>query len=226
MESVASAAGNVDPALERSMTVTSAPLATGFEALSAITLAGPFAAATTNETLGEDDPSGFRIWIGRLPAKSKSAAVSVVEQSPALAQIVVLGIPEITIRLPEPPAPATKLPPSVRNENPPAAPAAALAGNSCVITAAVDTVTAAVPIRDVSTSLVAEIVIASGDGAETGAVNRPLPSICPQAPAVPHAAPPIFQVTLWSGLPMTFAENCTAEFAATAALGGDTLTTT
>jgi hypothetical protein len=80
---------------------------------------------------------------------------------------------------------------------PPALPESALAGSRPVIAAVVAIVTLALPVREVSSELVATMLIESGFGAEMGAVNTPAAEIPPQGDPIPaQAAPVAFHVTL------------------------------
>jgi hypothetical protein len=80
---------------------------------------------------------------------------------------------------------------------PPALPESALAGSRPVIAAVVAIETFALLVRDVSSELVATMLIEFGDGAEMGAVKIPVGEIAPQGEPTPEqAAPVIFHVTL------------------------------
>jgi hypothetical protein len=81
--------------------------------------------------------------------------------------------------------------------NPPALPESALAGSSAVMAGVVAIATLAAPVREVSSELVATMLIEFGDGAEIGAVKIPAELIPPHgAPTPAHAAPITFHVTL------------------------------
>lgn len=156
---------------------------------------------------------------------AKSDCARVVEQSPAFAQTVARAVPATTIWLPWLDAGETKFPPSTLTRKPPTAPAVALAGKICVITGEVEIAMLADPLREASSRLVAVAVITFGDGASMGAVNCPSLFIAPHADGVPHGMPPMFQITPWSAVPRTEAENAVIEPAATVAEGGETETT-
>jgi hypothetical protein len=81
--------------------------------------------------------------------------------------------------------------------NPPALPESALAGSRVAIAAVVLIETLALPVREVSSELVATMLIESGDGAEMGAVNTPVDEIPPQGDPIPEQDVPVtFHVTL------------------------------
>jgi hypothetical protein len=168
--------------------------ASGFDGASD-TSPGTVGATITKFTGGDIDPSGFSTCTDKFAATERSWEVRVVEQSPALAQTVVRGAPPIKIVALCVEGLTAKLPPSTRTVNPPAAPASVLAGRMAVIAGAVEIVTLAAPVREASSELVAVIAMASGDGAEMGAVKTPLPLITPHAPAALHPGPLTFQIT-------------------------------
>jgi hypothetical protein len=81
--------------------------------------------------------------------------------------------------------------------NPPALPESALAGSRPVIAGSVVTVTLALPVREVSSELVATMLIELIAGVEIGAVKTPVNVIPPHGVPTPEQTSPVtFQVTL------------------------------
>jgi hypothetical protein len=95
-----------------------------------------------------------------------------------------------------------------------------------VIAAVVAIVTLALPVREVSSELVATMLIESGFGAEMGAVKTPVDVIVPHGdPSPTQAVPVVFHVTLWLPVPSTLATKDCVPPGARLALDGDTETT-
>jgi len=81
-------------------------------------------------------------------------------------------------------------------------------------------VTTANPDWPASSTLVAVIWIEFGVGVATGAVKRPVASIEPQLSGFVAPAPETDQVTCWSAVPVTLAENRNCSVVATPMLPG------
>jgi hypothetical protein len=189
--------GAGDPAADGSTTMMSFPLALGLADVSGITSGVGASCATTKFTMFENVPSGFCICTLKLPAAERSEAARVVVQSPFVSQKVVRAVPPTRITEPGPGLLSTKFPPCTRRVNPPALPESALAGSSPVIAGVVAIVTLALAVRDVSSELVATMLIEFGEGAEIGAVKIPADEIPPHGEPTPEQPAPVtFHVTL------------------------------
>ncbi len=195
--STTSACGTGEPAAEGSTTIMSFPLADGAASVKAITSGAGKSCATTKLTMFENVASGFCICTLKLPADARSGAARVVVQSPFVSQKVVRAVPATRMMEPGPGLLNAKFPPCTRSVKPPALPESTLAGSRPVIAGVVAIVTLALPVREVSSELVATMLIESGVGAELGAVKTPADVISPHGKPIPaHGEPVTFQVTL------------------------------
>ena len=117
--------------------------------------------------------------------------------SPLETQFVVRAVPPTISVEPGPGLVGIKFPPKTCSVKLPTPPAVALAGSRLTMVIAFVMVTLALPARDVSSELVATMLIAFGEGVEIGAVKFPLASIVPHGKlAALHAVPVTFQVTV------------------------------
>jgi len=147
--------GSDEPLVLRSTTTMSFPVAFGAPGVSGTVPALLVGAATTSVAAAESAPLGFCTVTLRFATELRSAAVSVVEQTAAESHQVARPLPWMRMVEPGPGLLAAKLPPSTRSVMPPAAPAVTLEGRSETMTGSTAIVTAAAPLRLVSSELVA-----------------------------------------------------------------------